>query len=222
MKILIAGANGNTGYRLVRLLAGGDHEVRAMIRDPAQAGRMEEAGAEPFVSDLEGDPSPAVAGRRAVLFCAGGGRGSGPEKKETVDHMGAVKLIEAAEAGGADRFILLSSIRIEYPDTWPERLRVYLIAKEKADRRLMASGLGYTIVRPGRLTDEPGTGRIAAAQRLGGRGEQDGREGRWGDEISRDDTAAVMAACLELENTRGKAIEVLAGEAPIREALAAI
>ncbi len=222
MKVLIAGANGNTGYRLVRLLAGGDHEVRAMIRDPAQAGRMEEAGAEPFVADLEGDPSPAAKGREVVFFCAGGGRGSGPGKKETVDHMGAVKLIEAAEAEGADRFVLLSSIRIEYPDTWPERLRAYLIAKEKADRRLMASGLAYTIVRPGRLTDEPGTGRIAAALSLVGRDGRGEQGGRWGDEITRDDTAAVMAACLELENTRGKAIEVLAGEAPIREALAAI
>jgi uncharacterized protein YbjT (DUF2867 family) len=210
MKVLIAGANGITGYRLVRLLAGGGHEVRAMIRDPAQAGRMEEAGAEPFVADLEGDPVPAAKGREAIFFCAGGGRGSSPGKKDTVDHMGAVKLIEAAEAGGAERFILLSSIRIEYPETWPERLRVYLIAKEKADRRLMASGLGYTIVRPGRLTDEPGTGLIAAAESRGGLG---GRDGQWGNEITRDDTAAVMAACLGLDNTRHKAIEVLAGEA---------
>jgi uncharacterized protein YbjT (DUF2867 family) len=212
MKVLVAGANGNTGFRLVRLLCEKDHEVRAMIRDPAQAGRMEGAGAQAFTADLEGEVAGAADGCDAVMFAAGGGRGSGPEKKEAVDHMGAVKLIEAAGGAGARRFILLSSIRIGYPDTWPEHLRAYLIAKEKADRRLQASGLDYTIVRPGRLTDAPGTGCVEAARSLGGRS----------GEIARDDVAAAMAACLELKSTHRRAIDILAGETPIREALAAI
>ncbi len=218
MKILVAGANGNTGFRLVRLLAGAGLDTRAMIRDPAQAGRMEGAGAEPFTADLEGDVAPAVAGCGAVMFAAGGGRGSGPEKKETVDHMGAVRLIEAAEAAGARRFVLLSSIRVDYPASWPEHLQAYLVAKKKADRRLLASDLGYTIVRPGRLTDEPGSGRVAAA-----RSDAAGRshEGRGG-EIPRDDVAAVMAACLDFGNTRRTIIDLLAGEVSIPEALAAI
>lgn len=211
MKILVAGANGNTGFRLTRLLAEGGHDVRAMIRDPAQAGRIEAAGARPYIADLEGDVSASAEGCEAVLFAAGGGRGSGPEKKETVDHMGAVKLMEAAGAAGARRFILLSSIRIDYPDTWPEHLAAYLTAKKKADRRLLDSDLDYTIVRPGRLTDAPGVGHVAA-------GNLGGRQG----EITRDDVAAVMAACLDFDNTRRKVIDLLAGDAPIPEALAAI
>ncbi len=212
MRVLVAGANGNTGFRLVRLLAGGGHEVRAMIRDPAQAARMEGAGAEPYTADLEGDVSAAARGCAAVMFAAGGGRGSGPGKKESVDHMGAVKLMEAAGAAGARRFILLSSIRIDHPGTWPGYLEAYLTAKKKADRRLLASDLGYTIVRPGRLTDEAGSGCVTAAASLGG------RRG----EIARDDVAAVMAACLDLENTRRRIIDILAGDTPIREALEAI
>ncbi len=222
MKILVAGANGNTGFRLVRLLSGASKDTRAMIRDPAQAGRMEGAGAEAITADLEGDAgnniARAVEGCGAVMFAAGGGRGSGPEKKESVDHMGAVRLIEAAEAAGARRFVLLSSIRVDYPANWPEHLRAYLVAKEKSDRRLLASDLDYTIVRPGRLTDDPGGGHVAAA-----RSDAAGRshEGRGG-EIARDDVAAVMAACLDFGNTRRAIIDLLAGEVSIPEALAAI
>ncbi len=125
-----------------------------MIRNPAQAERIESAGAEAFIADLEGDiennAGPAVEGCGAIIFAAGGGRGSGPEKKETVDYMGAVKLIEAAEAAGARRFILLSSIRIDYPDTWLEHLRAYLTAKEKADRPppRQRTGLHHRAPRP--------------------------------------------------------------------------
>jgi len=211
LKILVAGANGNTGFRLTRLLAKGGHDVRAMIRDSAQAGRIEATGAQPYITDLEGDISSSAEGCEAVFFAAGGGRGSGPEKKETVDHMGAVKLMEAAVAANATRFILLSSIRIDYPDTWPDHLRAYLAAKKKADQRLLDSDLNYTIVRPGRLTDAPGAGHVAA-------GNLGGQQG----EVTRDDVAAVMAACLDFDNTRRKIIDLLAGDVPIPEALQGI
>ncbi|MBA2510646.1 MAG: NAD(P)H-binding protein, partial [Rubrobacteraceae bacterium] len=104
--------------------------------------------------------------------------------------------------------LMLSSMGSGDPEAGPDAMRPYLRAKAKADERLWESGLDWTIVRPGSLTDEEGTGRVEAAQGLGRRGE-----------IPREDTARVFAEVLETPNTVGKTFEVLSGETPIREAL---
>ena len=208
MKVLVAGSHGQVGRHLVRLLAGAGHEAKAMIRDGSQAPEMENLGGIPVVADLEGDPSPAAEGTDAIIFTAGGGPGSGAAKKETIDRQGAVKLIKAAKGYGIRRYVMVSAMDADDPESGPEGMRPYLRAKGQADETLRESGLAYTIVRPGRLTDDPATGHVDAALSLGRRGE-----------IAREDTARVLVATLTARNTHGKTFEVLAGNTPINEAI---
>ena len=211
MRVLVAGANGQIGQHLVRLLAGNGHEVRTMIRSQDQAQLMRDLGGDPLVADLEGDLSGTAEGCDAVVFTAGGGPGSGAAKKETVDRQGAVKLIEAAERHGARRYVMVSAMGAADPASGPEAMQPYLFAKARADEALRESELDYTIVRPGRLTNEPGTGRVAAAPSLGRRGG-----------IPREDVARAIAVALETEGTAGKTFELLSGDNPIEDALGAL
>lgn len=213
MKVLVAGAHGNTARRLVRILAENGHEVRGLVRKEEQLADVEADGAEAVLVDLEseevdGAVGEAVAGCDAVVFAAGAGAGSGDARKETMDYGGAAKLVEAAEKNGANRYLMLSSMGADDPEGRDEAMRPYLRAKGKADEKLRESGLDWTIIRPGRLTDEAGTGMVDAAGSLG----------RYG-EIPRDDVAAAFAAALEAPNTIGKTFEILSGETPVREAV---
>lgn len=211
MRVLVAGANGNTGTRIVRFLPGQGHQARALIRDPDQGPALEELGAETVVADLEGDVAHAVRGCDAVMFAAGAGPGSGAAKKVTVDQQGAVKLVAAALELGARRYVMLSTMGADDPDSGSERMRPYFEAKARADEALRDSGLDFTIVRPGRLTDEPGRGTVHAAVSVGRSGE-----------ISRDDVAATMVAALDIDTTIGATFELLSGDVPIARALAAL
>lgn len=209
MRVLVAGANGQIGQHLVRLLAENGHEVRAMIRSEDQTQLMSDLGGKPVVADLEGDISDTAEGCDAVVFTAGGGPGSGDAKKETVDLGGAVKLLDSAQDHDARRYIMVSAMGAADPDAGSEAMQPYLRAKARADEALRASGLDYTIVRPGSLTNEPGTGRVDAAESLGRRGE-----------IPREDVAHAIVAALETQNTVGKTFELLSGNDAIEEALA--
>jgi uncharacterized protein YbjT (DUF2867 family) len=216
MKVLVAGAHGKTARRLVRMLAEDGHEVRGLVRKEEQTGDVEADGAEPVLVDLEaeeveGGIGRAVDGCDAIVFAAGAGPGSGAARKETMDYGGAAKLVEAAEERGVRRYLMLSSMGAGDPEAGSEAMRPYLRAKARADERLKSSGLDYTIIRPGGLTEDEGTGRIDAAEQLGRRGE-----------IPREDVARTFSVALESENTYHKTFEILAGETPIREALARI
>jgi uncharacterized protein YbjT (DUF2867 family) len=191
------------------MLAEEGHEVRAMIRDEDQAPTLRELGGEPVVADLEGEVAHTVEGCDAVIFSAGGGPGSGAEKKETVDRRGAVKLIKAAKEHGARRYVMVSAMGAADPEAGSEAMQPYLFAKARADASLQESGLDYTIVRPGSLTDDPGDGTVEAAPSLGKRGE-----------IPREDTARTIVAALKAQNTYGKTFEVLSGDTPVEEAIA--
>ena len=213
MKVLVAGAQGKTARRLVRTLVENGHEVRGLVRREEQLPDVEADGAEPVLVDLEKDGvdgrvGEAVAGCDAVVFAAGAGPGSGNARKEAMDFGGAAKLVEAAEANGVGRYVMLSSVGASDPEAGPEAMRPYLRAKAKADERLRGSGLDWTIVRPGRLTEEGGSGGVEAAESLGRRGE-----------IPREDVAAAFALALESPNTVGKTFELLSGEMPMRDAL---
>lgn len=211
MLVVIAGGHGQIALRLERLLADGGHRARGLIRNPDQAGDVEAAGAEAMVLDLEreDDVTRAVEGADAVVFAAGAGPGSGPERKRTVDLGAAVKLIDAARAAGVRRYVMISAMGAADPASGSEAMGPYLEAKAEADAALAASGLDHTIIRPGRLTDDPGTGRVVVAERLGRTGE-----------ITRDDVAATLVAVLENDATIGRTFEVLQGDTPIAEALA--
>ena len=172
---------------------------------------MRARDAEPVVCDLErAEPSAiaeAIAGAGAVVFAAGAGAGSGPERKWTVDRDGAIKLLQAAQDAGAQRYVIISSIGAESPPDGDDTFSVYLQAKAQADVAVAASDRDWTIVRPGRLTDDPGTGRV--------RIQTDPFRG----EVPRDDVAAVVAALLPEPRTHGATLYVNGGDDPIEAAL---
>jgi uncharacterized protein YbjT (DUF2867 family) len=214
VRVLIAGAHGKTARRLTRMLVEDGHEVRGLVRKEEQTVDVGADGAEPVLVDLEaeeveGGIGEAIEGCDAVIFAAGAGPGSGDARKETMDYGGAAKLVEAAEGRGVRRYLMLSAMGASDPEGGSEGMRPYLRAKARADERLAESGLDYTIIRPGSLTEDEGTGNIEAAERLGRRGE-----------IPREDVARTFAAALEDEDTYHKTFEILSGDTPIREALA--
>jgi uncharacterized protein YbjT (DUF2867 family) len=209
MDILVAGGHGKVALRLLKLLADEGHTARGLIRKPEQAADLQAVGAIPVIGDLENDESLAgyVKGADAVVFAAGAGPGSGPARKRTVDLGGAVKLADAAIETGVRRYVMVSSIGAEAPEAGGS-MQPYLQAKADADAYVIASGLDCTIVRPGSLTDDPGTGLVRATRELGHRGP-----------VPRDDVAAVLAACLTTPATIGVTFELFAGDTPIAEAL---
>jgi uncharacterized protein YbjT (DUF2867 family) len=210
MDVVVAGGHGKIGLCLLRLLADRGDRARGLIRKPEQAADLERVGAEAVVCDLEqeDDVSSHVRGADAVVFAAGAGPGSGAERKRTMDLGGALKLIEAAKSEGARRYLMISAMGAADPGQGAGAMRPYLEAKRDADEALASSGLDFTIVRPGGLTDEPGTGRVEVAESLG-------RGGR----VPRDDVAAVLVATLQLDTTIGRTFELLEGDTPIDEAL---
>jgi uncharacterized protein YbjT (DUF2867 family) len=209
MDVVVAGGHGQVGIRLLRLLADGGHRARGLIRNPDHARELEDVGAEPVVCDIEAldDISGCCEGADAVVFAAGAGPGSGAERKRTVDYGGAVKLIEAAKRNGIDRYVMVSAISAGRPEEWSEEMRPYYEAKADADSRLEESGLDYTIVRPGGLTDDLGTGRVEVGTDL-----QRGS-------IPREDVAAVVLAALETPSSIGKTFELVSGDMPVEDAL---
>jgi uncharacterized protein YbjT (DUF2867 family) len=212
MDVAIAGGHGKIALLLGRLLAERGDRVRGLIRKPAQARELEAAGMRPMLCDLESrdaDVAAAVQGADAVVFAAGAGPGSGAERKRTVDLGGSLRLIEAAEADGIRRYLMVSAMgAAEPPLDGGEVYGEYLRAKAEADAALQRSDLDFTIVRPGGLTDEPPGGRVSLAPRLP-RGQ-----------VSRADVAAVLAACVEAPNTFGKTFDLTAGETPVERAVA--
>jgi uncharacterized protein YbjT (DUF2867 family) len=211
--IVIAGGHGQIALRLSRLLTARGDAVRSLIRNPGHEAGVHATGAEAVLADMEqlDDLTEFVDGADAVVFAAGAGAGSGPERKRTVDLGAAVKLLDAARRTGARRYLMISSMGAGDPSRGAESMRPYLEAKAEADAALAASDLDWTIVRPGMLTDDPGTGLIAAAASLGRRGS-----------IPRDDVAAVLVACLDEPRTVRATFDVLSGDTPIGEALAAL
>src|SRR5215207_418840 len=212
MDVLIAGGHGQVARRLIRLLARDGHTARGLIRNPDHAADVEADGGVPVLCDLEReDVAPHVRGADAIVFAAGAGPGSGAERKRTVDLGAAVECVEAAEAAGVARFVIVSSIGAHAPEAGPEAMRPYLRAKAEADARVAASTLDWTIVRPGGLRDDPGTGLVDVSTELGRSGP-----------VPRDDVALVLAETLQAPGTIGLTFEVFSGETPAREAVRAL
>ncbi len=211
MDILVAGGHGQIGQRLLRLLAEGGHRARGLIRNPDHVADLERLGAAAILCDLEhDDPRPHLGGADAIVFAAGAGPGSGPERKRTVDLGAAAGLIEAASALGVARYVMVSSMGAE-DAVHAGPMQPYLEAKAEADETLRTSGLDWTIVRPGHLTDAPGSGRVDARTALGRRGD-----------VPRDDVALVLLEVLQAPNTIRKQFELLEGDTPARVAVQAL
>ena len=189
-------------------------EVVALIRNPDHADEVKQAGAEPALVDLEhaseDEVATAIGGSDAVVFAAGAGPGSGSERKETMDYGGAVKLIAAAKQAGVGRYVIVSSMGANPSATGDDTFSVYLRAKGRADDAVRASGLDATVVRPGGLTNDAGTGRVRLGESLP-RGQ-----------VTRDDVAAVLVAVLDSPSTIGRTADLIGGDTPIAEAVAAL
>jgi uncharacterized protein YbjT (DUF2867 family) len=214
MRVAIAGAHGQIALRLARLLSGRGDEVVGLIRNPDHAGDVEDAGASPVVCDLEQagveEVAAAIDGADAVVFAAGAGPGSGPARKDTMDYGGAVKLADAAKQAGISRYVIVSSIGANADAPGDDTFSVYLRAKGRADDALRASGLDYTVVRPGGLTNDAGTGRVALGERLGS------------GSVPRDDVAQVLAEVLRTPGAVGKTFDLISGDVPVEDAVRGI
>lgn len=210
MRVVVVGGHGKVAMLLHPILRGRGHEVRGVIRNPDQAEDLRRAGAEPVVCDIEAvdDISDAVGSADAVVFAAGAGPGSGAARKWAVDRDGALKLIEAAKKNGIRRYVMISAMGVDEP-RGDEVFQAYSRAKAEADQALRESGLDWTIIRPGRLTDEPGRGRVALAPSLPA------------GEVPRADVAAVLAEVLETPASTGHQLDLTTGDLTIPEALRA-
>lgn len=216
MKVLVVGANGQIGKDLVTMIQARDTlEAKAMIRKQEQAAFFDDLGVETVCIDLEDDTDTivnAVEGVDAVVFTAGSGPHTGPDKTMLIDLDGAVKTIKATKRVGVKRFVMISSF-----DTTREAIQSasasfapYVVAKHYADERLRATDLDYTIIHPGLLTNDKGTGKVAAATTV----ERN--------EVPREDIASVILACLENEATIGKEFQVVTGQKIIKDAIDAL
>ena len=213
MDVAIAGAHGKVARRLTRRLAERGDKVRGLIRNPDQADDVRADGGKPVLCDLEqasaDEVATAVARADAIVFAAGAGPGSGAERKWSMDRDGAIKLLEGARAAGVERYVMISSIGAENPPEGDDVFSIYLRAKAAADRALMKSDRAWTIVRPGSLTDDPGTDSV--------RLDVEPARGP----ISRDDVAGVLDAVLHEPRSVYLILYAIAGVDPIDEAVGA-
>jgi uncharacterized protein YbjT (DUF2867 family) len=212
MKVAIAGGHGQVGRRLARLLVDRGDTAFGLIRNGDHADDLRADGSEPVICDLEAagpeEIAEAIQGADAVVFAAGAGPGSGAERKWSVDRDGAIKLLEAARSAGVRRYVIVSSVGAESPPDDDDVFSVYLRAKAEADAAVAASDRDWTIVRPGFLTDDPGSGSARIQT-------EPVRE-----KVARDDVAAVLAAVLHEPGSAGLTLYVVGGDQPIEQALA--
>lgn len=210
MNVAVVGANGQIGKQVVGFLKEDGHTPRAIVRKEEQVQSFEQEGVEAALVDLEGTVeqiSNGLKGADAVVFSAGSGGSTGSDKTLLIDLDGAVKTMEAAKEAGIERFIIVSALQAHHRENWNDSLKPYYVAKHFADRALEDSGLTYTIIRPGGLLNEEGTGKVSAAENLE-RGS-----------IPREDVARTIVASLTEESTFNKGFDLISGSTGIEEAV---
>jgi uncharacterized protein YbjT (DUF2867 family) len=215
MRIVIAGGHGQIALRLERLLAARGHEVAGIIRRAEQGDDLRGAGAEPVLCDLESAPVEEVAahlrGADAAVFAAGAGPGSGAARKDTVDRAAAVLFADAAVRAGVRRHLVVSSMGADPAHEGDEIFDVYQRAKGEADAYVRGlDALDWTILRPGMLTDDAGTG-LVRLEASTGRGP-----------VPRDDVAATLAELLDTPATAGLTLELISGSTPVSVAVKSV
>jgi uncharacterized protein YbjT (DUF2867 family) len=211
MRIVIAGGHGQIARQFGRLVAQAGHHPVGMIRKHEQIPDLLEDGIEPAIIDLEAtdvaEMTEIVRGADAVVFAAGGGPDGNAARKETVDKGAAILLADAAESAGVRRYVMVSAMGTEQADPDSDDVfQVYLRAKQAADDDVRGRDLDWTIVRPGRLTDDVPTGTVQIGHLEPG-------------EVTRGDVAHVLAEVLESANTIGKTFDVIGGDVPVRRAV---
>jgi nucleoside-diphosphate-sugar epimerase len=213
MQIAIAGGHGKIAMRLTERLVARGETVVGLIRNPDHADDVRAVGGKPVVCDLEGatvhEIAAAITSADAAIFAAGAGAGSGAERKLAMDRDGAIKLLQAASAADVSRYLIVSSVGAESPPDGDDVFSVYLRAKAQADAAVQTSDREWTIVRPGRLTDDPGTGRVRIDS------------SPFRGEVPRDDVAAVLDSLLQGPPAERRLLYVSSGSDPVEQALAA-
>ena len=210
MNVAVVGANGQIGKQVVGFLKEDGHTPRAIVRKEEQVQSFEKEGVEAALVDLEGTVDQITNGLKgadAVVFSAGSGGSTGSDKTLLIDLDGSVKTMEAAKQAGIERFVIVSALQAHHRENWNDSLKPYYVAKHFADRALEDSGLTYTIIRPGGLLNEEGTGKVSAAENLE-RGS-----------IPREDVARTIVASLTEENTFNKGFDLISGSKGIEEAV---
>ncbi len=213
-RIAVVGGHGQVARHLLVELRRSGHDPVALVRREDYRDELEGLGAEVRILDIERQDAAAFAaaftGCDVVVFAAGGGPDGDVERKRTVDLEGSLKSVDGARAAGITRFVQVSAIGVDEPvaDDAGEVWRAYVEAKRDADAALRASGLDWTIVRPGRLTDDPATGRVALGPEVG-RGD-----------VTRADVAAVVAAVVDADASIGHQWDLVAGDVPVADAVA--
>lgn len=207
-KILIVGATGSTGKRVIEILNNSQSfEPVAMIRKEEQKEIFEDMEVKWVLANLEDNVDHALKGIDKVIFTAGSGGETGEDKTIAVDQEGAIKVIDASKKAKVKKFVMLSAMGADDPSQH-EKLKVYLEAKHKADEHLKDSGIPYTILRPGALTDDLGLAKVKLAEKLNETGE-----------ISRDDVAFLLVMSLADPLVKNKVIEALEGKESIKTAI---
>jgi nucleoside-diphosphate-sugar epimerase len=211
MVVAIAGAHGKIALRLARLLADREDDAIGLIRNPDHVADVNGQGASAVVCDLEQasieEIAHAIVGTDAAVFAAGAGPGSGAERKLSLDRDGAIKFLKAATEANVPRFVIVSAIGAEAPPPGNDVFNVYLRAKAEADQAVQASDRQWTIIRPGRLTDDPGRGRVRI------------ESAPFRGQVPRDDVAALVAWLLHDDRFSRRVFYVNGGEEPIEQAL---
>lgn len=211
MNVAIAGAHGQIALRLARLLTAKGDRVIGLIRNPDHATETSRAGASPVVCDLERasveEIADAIGGADAVVFAAGAGSGSGAGRKLTMDRDGAIKLLDAAAVAGVRRYLMISGAGVENPPDGDGVFDVYLRAKAEADAALEASDREWTILRPGGLTNDAGTGSV----RIGSE--------PFSGPVPRDDVARALARLMADSRSAGRVLYLSSGAQPVEQAL---
>jgi len=208
-KTLIIGASGQIGTKLGRLLSKKKIRATAMVRNKSNASNLSLPGIDIVEADLENNFSAAYTACDKVVFSAGSGSQTSSDKTLLIDLWGACRAIDIAKENNINHFVMISSRGADNPDNGPETIKPYLVAKHFADNYLINSGLNYTILRPGRLIDEDGTGLINTARPINANDQV----------ISREDTAHAVYHCLSSDITIGRIYELYKGQTPIESAL---
>src|SRR3954464_3095171 len=212
-RIAVVGGHGQVARHLLVALRRSEHDPVALVRREEYRAELESRGAQVRLLGIENADADAFAaafdGCDAVVFAAGGGPDGNKERKRTVDLEGSLKSVEGARVAGIERFVQVSAINVDepVPEGTDEVWRAYVEAKRDADAALRASDLAWTIIRPGRLTDDPATGKVSLGPDVGPGA------------VTRADVAAVLAAVVDEPTTVGKQWNLVNGEVPVAEAV---
>ena len=207
-KTLVIGSTGNIGLLTLPMLKDAGIELAALARSPDKLAGI--SGIDVIEGDLESDFEYAFKNCDRVVFTAGSGASTGPDKTLLIDLWAACKAVDYARKHHVKHFVIVSSRGADNPDAIDSPIKPYLVAKHMADEYLIRSGVPYTILRPGKLTDDGGTGQITTRR----------PENPDAQSISRTDVAKVITRVLQTGQSKNVTYELYKGETAIADLIA--